>query len=431
MVTPFYSSESFWNIPIAANPAIDTNSGALVAKSVTPYVSSANFANTDAWGISLVNASSSDKTYTLNNATYYDNGPVSFTIPYGAQPTTGSDHHLVVINGNQEFDMWNAQYNASTDTWTAGSRFITSLNGWGAMASPGQLAGGAVAAGFAEMGGVVRPEEIAQGHIDHALSLTLPVIRAHYVAAPATATDGGSTDPNAIPEGAHLQLDPSFNVDAQSWPAWEKVIAKALQTYGAYVSDTGGSVAIYGQTDMNAGNTSWASTGAPKGGSLANLPWNEMRVIQMPTASTGTATNFDPSGGAGTSTTSPAPSGGTGHVSSQTIGTGAQNLLVAISEDAWQGDAQYTVSVDGKQIGGTLIAHALHSSGRDDLITVKGNWSTGRHTLGITFLNDAWGGTASTDRNLYVDGVSVNGTSVAGASTELFSNGTKTFKFPT
>lgn len=113
-------------------------------------------------------------------------------------------------------------------------------------------------------GGVVRPEEIAQGHIDHALSLMVPVIRSGYIASPATATDGSTNAPNAIPEGAHLQLDPSVNVDAQPWPTWEKVIAKALQTYGAYVSDHGGSLAFYGQTDMNAGNTTWRPWASPK-----------------------------------------------------------------------------------------------------------------------------------------------------------------------
>ena len=281
-VTPFYAASSFWNQPIGTQPAIDPNSAAMVAKSIVPYAGNANFADTNDWGIGLAYAHAGDKTYTIGGAIYYDTGPVSFRIPAGATPTTGSDHHLVVIDGNQELDMWQAQYNAATDTWTAGSRFITTITGSGAMGSPGQHAGGAVAAGFAEMGGVVRPEEIAQGHIDHALSITLPLIRANFIAAPATATDGASTDPAAIPEGAHLQLDPSFNVNAQSWPAWEKIIATALQTYGAFVSDTGGSIGIYGQTDINAGNTTWASANTPKGGGLSDIPWNEMRVLTLP-----------------------------------------------------------------------------------------------------------------------------------------------------
>jgi hypothetical protein len=132
------------------------------------------------------------------------------------------------------------------------------------------------------MGGVVRPEEIQQGHIDHALSIAMPYTRAAFIACPATHTDGKHRDRNAIPEGAHIQLDPALNVDAQPWPAWEKIIAKALQIYGAYVSDTGGTMAIYGQSDMNPGNVRWSSVGVPKNGpSLANLPWSSFRVLTI------------------------------------------------------------------------------------------------------------------------------------------------------
>ena len=279
----FYAPNSFWNTPIATAAAVDVGSAEMIATSITPYVGLANFANTDEWGVSLVYASPRDKVYTLTKPTWYDDGPISFKIPAGAKPSTGSDHHLVVVNGSQELDLWDAQYNGSNDTWWAGSRFITNSHGWGANGQPGQRAGGAVAAGFAEMGGVVRPEEIAQGHIDHALSMTVPVVRANEIAGPATATDGVSTNPNAIPEGAYIQLNPGFDVDTQPWPTWEKTIAKALQRYGAYVSDTGGSIAFYGQTDINVGNRTWNSVGTPKGGSLANLPWGQMRVLQATT----------------------------------------------------------------------------------------------------------------------------------------------------
>lgn len=279
-VIRFYSPTSFWNQPIAANPAVDPNSAAIIRTAILPSAWKAAFANGDDWGIGLVSASASDKLYTVPCLLYYCNGPVSFRIPKGATPTTGSDHHLVVIDGKKELDMWAASYEAGSDIWSAGGRFIGDLYGWGANVAPGQHGGGAVAAGFSAMGGVVRPEEIGQGHIDHALSVTVPKPRTGYVG-PATATDGTNKDPNSIPEGAHIQLDPSFNVAVQAWPAWEKVLARALQTYGAYVSDTGGTVAFYGQTDVNHGNQTWLSVGVPKNPYLANLPWNRMRVLNL------------------------------------------------------------------------------------------------------------------------------------------------------
>ena len=62
-VVPFYAPDSFWNTPIAQNAAIDPHSAQIVATSITPYSGSANFANGNDWGISLVYASPSDKMY--------------------------------------------------------------------------------------------------------------------------------------------------------------------------------------------------------------------------------------------------------------------------------------------------------------------------------------------------------------------------------
>ena len=112
-----------------------------------------------------------------------------------------------------------------------------------------------------------------------------------------------------------------------------------------------------------------------------------------------------------------------------TIGTGSDSLVLKISQDAYQGDAQYIVKVDGVQIGGTQTAQALHSSGQSDTVTVRGDWAAGPHTASVTFLNDAWGGTAATDRNLYLDGATYNGATVSGATLSLQSAGARDFSF--
>ena len=279
--SPWYASNSFWNVPIAASPTIDPNSANMIAYAIAANASNANLANDNNWGISYVFANSSSKTYTIACTTYCTGNTIKFPIPSGAKANLGSDHHLAVINGTQELDMWEASYNSRSGTWSAGSRTVTTLNGWGANCAQGQHCLGTVAAGTALLGGTIRPEEIASGAINHALAITTPATKSGYIACPATNTDGASSNANAIPEGARIQLDPAFNVAAQSWPAWEKVIATALQTYGAYVVDTGGSLALYGVNDMNTGNTTWTSVGMAKSVSLASLPWSSFRVIQI------------------------------------------------------------------------------------------------------------------------------------------------------
>ncbi|MDO9709699.1 carbohydrate-binding domain-containing protein [Paracraurococcus lichenis] len=114
---------------------------------------------------------------------------------------------------------------------------------------------------------------------------------------------------------------------------------------------------------------------------------------------------------------------------STTIGTGADSLVLKVSQDAYQGSAQYTVSVDGHQVGGTLTAGALHAAGQDDTVTVHGSFGTGAHTVTVNFLNDAFGGTAATDRNLYVDGMTLNGKAVAGGNADLLGAGPVDFAF--
>jgi hypothetical protein len=118
-----------------------------------------------------------------------------------------------------------------------------------------------------------------------------------------------------------------------------------------------------------------------------------------------------------------------------TAGTGPDALVLKISEDAYanhdkvsdtNGDATFTVKVDGKKIGGTFTALASHAGGQDQIFTLDGYFGSGAHTATVTFLNDAYGGTATTDRNLYVDAVSYRGanTSQSGA---LMSDGSRNF----
>jgi Ca-dependent carbohydrate-binding module xylan-binding len=107
-------------------------------------------------------------------------------------------------------------------------------------------------------------------------------------------------------------------------------------------------------------------------------------------------------------------------------GSGADTLVLKMSEDYYKGDAQFTVAIDGKQLGGTFTAKTLHSSGASQNFTFKGDFGSGAHTLTVKFINDAYAGTPSTDRNLYVNDIVFNGTDT-GKSAALLANGPKTF----
>lgn len=109
------------------------------------------------------------------------------------------------------------------------------------------------------------------------------------------------------------------------------------------------------------------------------------------------------------------------------VGQGSDTVSFTLSEDAWDGDARFVVLVDGQQVGGEFQASALRSAGLSQVVTLRGDFSATPHQVGIRFLNDAYGGSADTDRNLYVDAVAFNGKDL-GMSQALFSAGDATFQ---
>ena len=112
-----------------------------------------------------------------------------------------------------------------------------------------------------------------------------------------------------------------------------------------------------------------------------------------------------------------------------TVGSGSDSLVLRVSEDAYKGDATFTVSVDGKQVGGILTAHASHAQGASETFQIKGDWGVGQHKVSVNFLNDHWEGSAATDRNLYVEGATFNGVVISGAKLDLMSADARDFAF--
>ena len=106
-------------------------------------------------------------------------------------------------------------------------------------------------------------------------------------------------------------------------------------------------------------------------------------------------------------------------------------MAFQVEQDAYQGSAQYDVSVDGAKLNSApIVASALRGSGQQDLVTVLGDFATGvNHALTVTFLNDKYDGTAQTDRNLYVSGTTYDGVAVANDALTLLSQGSQTITF--
>jgi hypothetical protein len=268
---------SVWNTPVG-NAPVAADSGALISYFLA-HSPHPNMTLRD-WGVSVSEAHPDDTAYSVpcvlyRNCTLGAFG--SFRIPVTAVPDPSADGYMTVVDpaSQREWDMWQAAHNGSWSA-SAGAALSTSGNG---IAPAGTASGDA--ANFPLLAGIVRPEEILQGHIEHALVFGMSGVSNLGHVCPATHNDGSTSDPGALEEGARLQLDPSVDVAALPIPAWEKTVARAIQTYGMYLRDQGGSFVIYAENPNSRGYDAWAKAGLPSGDnvSLAGIPWSKLRVI--------------------------------------------------------------------------------------------------------------------------------------------------------
>ena len=114
------------------------------------------------------------------------------------------------------------------------------------------------------------------------------------------------------------------------------------------------------------------------------------------------------------------------NIPSVSLGSGSNSITVNVSQDAYEGSAQFTLSVDGVQIGGVQTAAALHGAGQNQAFTLNGNFGPGTHVVTVNLLNATPALNGTPDRSLYVNSVTATGGS-SGAGTHLTTNGQQNF----
>jgi beta-glucanase (GH16 family) len=99
--------------------------------------------------------------------------------------------------------------------------------------------------------------------------------------------------------------------------------------------------------------------------------------------------------------------------------TGPDKLVLHVAEDAWLGDAKFTVFVDGNQLGGVQTATALRGAGAWQTVTLGGDFgadgAAGAQNVIVRFVNDGFDAAGNT-RNLYVKDIEVNGLHLDGSA---------------
>jgi hypothetical protein len=287
-----YSEDSIWNTPIGPSPRYDPHSQQMISNLVlsndgeilTPdtYNYPVYFAdaNTPRWDVpcttylcAVWNGDSGSRTDLLT----------SVPIPVNAQPSPDTDGRMIIIDTTTyaEYDLWRAE--RGTTGWTTGSGSIYNIL-WNGTPELNNSRG----SGIPSYAGLLRPWEILQGRIQHALAFGYTEPAQDKCVFPASKTDGDSKLLFAIPEGARIQLDPSLtdkDFDQMGLDRAGKIIAKALQQYGMILVDHSGSYKIYLEDLANNPYTTqkWTDPAIRlTNETIANIPYTYFRVLELP-----------------------------------------------------------------------------------------------------------------------------------------------------
>ncbi len=164
---------------------------------------------------------------------YYSGDPGPYPIPANVNIEGGSDRHAILIDNTNcvLYELFNLT--GGPTTWGAGSGAIWSLNS-NAMRPDNQNS--ADAAGLQIFPGLVRPDEVAAGHINHALRVTIDHTRQAHIW-PARSSASYRTEAIYPPMGQRFRLKASYNISTYPQPV--QVILQALKTYGMILADNG------------------------------------------------------------------------------------------------------------------------------------------------------------------------------------------------
>jgi hypothetical protein len=284
--TRFYANSSPWNTPIIASPVLDS-SNASYKTNIQAFPNW--YLDVVAFSMPIYRATGSETRYTVPTTHDSDWGPAfpnGATIPVNGtwKASLGSDGWITIVDTNgYAYWIWQYLWNSGVPrgSWGGSGQIDSSeINGWAAT-------GSGTGCGAQPVAGVITLDDLTRGTIDHALAYSITDTSTAYKY-PANKSDGGQgTASVQIPEGQRVQLDPSINVSAQSWGTMTKMVATALQTYGAYLVDSsGGSYGLYCQMDPAATlpdgtGPAWQAVGVTYDYfALTGIPMSSFRFLQ-------------------------------------------------------------------------------------------------------------------------------------------------------
>lgn len=310
----FFNDESFWNQPLAQRPelASENNDYSQLLKDIGGI--NGFHINVFSWTIPVFYADNNTPVYSLkpklmdcylsqghflaSEPYLNDDHPkgihpsvsAGVPIPKEAEPDGECDAHMTVINLDTHtcYDMW--QVGKQKDgTWASNAAIAYALTGSGvydrndfSQVHNGESIhyyGPCRASGVPSIAGLIMHHEIASGRIEHKLAFACQQVGLQQFTYPAVWTDGWR--PGGIPEGITLQLDPALDLEKLNLSPSGKIIAKALQVYGAVLVDYCGGATLYAEGILANDERTWENILSES--DLSGISFEHYRFIQPET----------------------------------------------------------------------------------------------------------------------------------------------------
>jgi hypothetical protein len=249
---PSLPNQAAWNQDVSKAP-VAPNSAAILA-----YIDAhggdrlhPDFGSPRAYGFPYAVVGARQRKLPIHYTAYggeSDQGP--FPVPAGAPveggQRSGGDRHVLVVDHSScvLYELYRAFFERGGHAhWNADSGVSWNLRSTALRPDSWTSAD---AAGLPIFPGLVRYDEVASGHIDHALRFTVSRSQRAYLH-PATHWASSSTDPDLPPMGLRFRLKASFDVSGYTGEA--RVVLNALKEYGMIVADNGSNWFISGAQD--------------------------------------------------------------------------------------------------------------------------------------------------------------------------------------
>jgi hypothetical protein len=297
----FFSPTSFWNEPVPADAAVDPSSAAMVGAFdeeilAEEHVGDGPWINTTSYSVPVYTAPAGQSTVPVELVGSPNAALASawsaVPLPPTAQPAVGSDGNLFLWQPSTDrlWEFWRLVHEAGgwQASWGGAMQNVSSDPGvYGPEAWPGaQSRWGVSASSLSLVGGLISLEDLKMGQINHALEMSIPGVRGGVYASPAQRTDGKSTNPLSLPEGAHLRLNSSLNLAALHLPRLTLMLAEAAQRYGIFITDSSTVAVFDAQDPTTTGTNPYTSPAGYFEGKypnklLASFPWSQLQLLKM------------------------------------------------------------------------------------------------------------------------------------------------------